>query len=372
MVDWQALFAQRVGGMKASEIRDAFKLAERPDIISFAGGFPAAESFPIQDLTQALHRLLAREPASALQYGPTEGVYELRRLIAERMQREGVDAEPENVLVTNGSQQALDLIFKLFINPGDVVLYELPAYIGGISAAVNYEAEPLGIPLDEDGLDVDLLEACLADRVAKGQPSPKVLYTIPNFHNPAGVTLNRERRERLVELGKEYGFLILEDNPYGDLRFEGEHIPHVKSFDTEGRVFYLGTFSKTFVPGLRLGWIVAEGTIIQKLAIAKQGTDLCANSLGQKLVCEFARQGRLDTHICSLREFYRRKRDHALAALDAHLPPGVHWTYPQGGFFIWITLPPHLDARSLLARAVATERVAYVPGGGFFRRWFQS
>lgn len=365
MVDWQQLFAERTNGMRASEIRDMFGLSERPDIISFAGGFPAPESFPAATLIGAVQNLLVREPASTLQYGPTEGIYELRRLIAQRMQREGIAAEPENILITNGSQQALDLIFKLFVNPGEPVLYELPAYIGGINAAINYQASPIGIPLDDQGIDVNALDATLADLRKAGKPMPKLLYTIPNFQNPAGVTLSLERRERLIELSREYGFIVLEDNPYGDLRFEGEPLPHVKTYDTDGHVFYLGSFSKTFLPGVRLGWVVADLPVIQKLAIAKQGTDLCTNSLGQKMVCEFARLGYLDSHIGSLRNLYRKRRDIALAALDAYFPAGVHWTYPEGGFFTWITLPEQLNAKELLPNAIAEERVAYVPGGAF-------
>jgi 2-aminoadipate transaminase len=366
MIDWQSMYAQRVSGMKASEIRDAFKLAERPDIISFAGGFPAPESFPVSALGAALAALLARESASALQYAPTEGIYELRKFIAERMQREGVSAEPENVVITNGSQQALDLIFKLFVNPGDPVIYELPAYIGGINAAVNYEARPVGIPLDDHGIDTNFLEERLAGMAAAGQPLPKLLYTIPNFHNPAGVTMSPARRRRLLELACQYGFLILEDNPYGDLRIEGEAAPHIKTFDSDGHVIYLGSFSKTFLPGIRLGWMVAPEPVIRKVVIAKQGTDLCSNSLGQKLVCEFARAGLFEPHIRTLRDLYRRKRDCMLAALDAHFPAGVHWTYPEGGFFVWVTLPAQLDARELLPQAITGERVAYVPGGAFF------
>jgi 2-aminoadipate transaminase len=366
MINWQRLLAQRTVGMRASEIRDAFQLAERPDIISFAGGFPAPESFPVTELRQVMQRLMESEADVALQYGPTEGIYELRCLIAERMSREGILTKPEHVIITNGSQQALDLLFKILINPGEPVVYELPAYIGGINAAVNYEAKPVGVRQDEQGLDVGALEQYLAKQREQGAPLPKVLYIVPNFHNPTGVTLSLSRRERLVALARDYDFTIIEDNPYGDLRLEGTSLPHLKTFDTDGRVFYLGSFSKICIPGVRLGWLVADPVIIQKVCIAKQGSDLCTNSLGQKLVCEFAKSGLLDQHIGTLKSIYKRKRDLALAALTEYLPKEVRWTQPQGGFFIWITLPAHLDAKQLLPGLVAEEKTAYVPGGAFF------
>jgi 2-aminoadipate transaminase len=366
MINWQELLAHRTLGMRASEIRDAFQLSERPDIISFAGGFPAPESFPVNQLQQAMQSLLTREPEVALQYGPTEGIYELRSLVAERMRRDGVTVEPEQIIITNGSQQALDLLFKILINPGEPVLYELPAYIGGINAAINYEATPVGIPQDEQGLNVQALEQYLRRQRELGLQAPKVLYIVPNFHNPTGVTLSMARRPKLVDLAREYNFTIIEDNPYGELRLEGPSLPHLKTFDTDGRVFYLGSFSKICIPGVRLGWIAADPAIIQKVCIAKQGSDLCTNSLGQKLVCEFAKMGWLDQHVGTLKDVYKRKRDLALRALTEYLPAGIRWTHPQGGFFIWITLPEHLDAKQLLPRLVAEEQVAYVPGGAFF------
>ncbi|HHW09673.1 MAG TPA: PLP-dependent aminotransferase family protein [Firmicutes bacterium] len=365
MPDWTRYYAQRVTGMRASDIRDAFKLAEEPGIISFAGGFPAPDSFPVAEVRRLLAELLMTEPAAALQYGPTEGYYQLRRFIAGQMAGEGIAVEPENILVTSGSQQALDLICKLFVNPGDTVLVELPAYIGGINAAINYQADLVGIPLDEEGLVPAEMVKILKNLKAAGR-RPALLYVVPNFQNPTGVTMSSARRRQLLALAAEYDFLIIEDNPYGSLRYEGQPLPHLKTMDGEDRVLYLGSFSKVFLPGLRLGWIAADQAVIQKLTVAKQGTDLCGNSLGQKLVYAYAESGRLEPHIAHLLSLYRRKRDIALSSLTRFFPPGISWSKPEGGFFIWLTLPAGLDARALLPQAIAEEKVAYIPGGAFF------
>lgn len=363
---WNRLMAERAANMKASAIRDTFKLAERPDIISFGGGFPSVEAFPRDMVAEISAQLALDASGAALQYGPTEGFYELRETIAEKMRRQGIDAKAENVLVTGGSQQALDLLGKVFLNQQDPIIVEKPTYIGGLSAMTNYLADPISITLDRDGIRTDELEAMLEKRRQEGLPMPKLCYIIPNFHNPTGVTLSKERRVRLVELAEEYDFLIIEDNPYGELRFEGSGQPHIKTFDTNGRVFYLGSYSKVFLPGIRVGWIVADEAVIQKLAIAKQGTDLCGGSFGQQLVLEFHRRNLLDPLLTELKNLYRRKRDLMLAALGDHFPEEVEWTYPEGGFFIWVTLPPYLDAQAILLDAMEEERVAYVGGGAFF------
>jgi len=356
--------------MKASDIREAFKLAERGDIISFAGGFPSPETFPTEAVGAIAEEVAKDMGATSLQYGPTEGLYELRAIIARRMSAQGVPCQPEEVLLTNGSQQALDLIAKVTVDPGDVVIVEKPGYIGGISAFGNYEAEFMGILLDDDGLRTDLLEAELRARQgrANGKPSGKVklCYVVPNFQNPSGVTLSEERRRHLVELAAEYGFAVIEDNPYGEIRFEGSHRPHIKSFDADGHVLYLGSFSKVAFPGLRVGYVVGPEEMVRKMAIAKQGTDLCSSSFGQKLLVECEKRGLLQSHLQSIIEVYRRKRDLMIEALNEYFPKETHWTYPEGGFFIWVTLPEWMDAKEMLPRAVAEERVAYVSGGAFF------
>lgn len=358
--------AQRVAYMKASDIRDAFKLSERSDIISFAGGFPTPQAFPRELVAEVAAELALDASGAALQYGPTEGFYELREAIAEHMRREGVQATAENVLVTNGSQQALDLLGKVFLDEGDPVIVEKPTYIGGLSAMLNYGATPLSVALDGAGMRLELLRTLLEQRRRTGLPLPKLCYIIPNFHNPAGVTMSAERRKRLVEMAEEYDFVIIEDNPYGDLRFEGKPQPHIKSFDTQGRVFYLGSFSKIFLPGIRVGWVVGDAHVIQKMAIAKQGTDLCGGSFGQRIVLEFLRRGLLQPLMAPLRNLYRGKRDLILAGMGEHFPAEVEWTYPEGGFFTFVTLPEGMDAKALLPYAVAEERVAYVNGGAFF------
>ncbi|NMB46636.1 MAG: PLP-dependent aminotransferase family protein [Firmicutes bacterium] len=363
MLQMERYYAERVGEMKGSDIRDAFKLTEEPGIISFAGGFPAPESFPIP-LIERLLQGLFREDYSGLQYGPTEGLEELRQEIAGKMQVDGIPCMAANILVTNGSQQALDLISKVMLDPGDCVLVEQPGYIGGLNAIGNYQGRRIGIPMDEEGLRIDIMANRLKEMASKDQ-HPKFLYTVANFQNPTGVTLSANRRQELLQLAREYDFLILEDNPYGLISFGQEAIPHIKAMDDEGRVIYMGSFSKILTPGVRVGWIAATEPLIRQLAIAKQGTDLCSSSLGMKLVLESMLSGELEPHIDSLRILYRRRRDAMLHALSSYMPTEVQWTRPQGGFFIWLRLPSYIDTKAMLPFAVAEEKVAYVSGKGF-------
>lgn len=363
---WESLLADRVKSMRASDIREAFKLAERADIISFAGGFPGSESFPGEELAEVARDVISRRGAIALQYGPTDGLLELRAYIAAGMRRHGAEVGPDNILITSGSQQALDLVCKIFLNPGDSVIVERPSYMGGLGAIYNYEGSLMGIPLDQDGLQVDLLEERLQKLSMSGALMPKFAYVIPDFQNPTGICLSAERRRRLLELAHRFHFLILEDSPYVDLRFEGEQIPSVLSFDSSGRVIHLGSFSKTFVPGIRLGWVAGDAQIIRQLAIAKQATDLCSACLGQEMVLECARRGLLEPHVAELNRFYQARRDAVLSSLDAEFQgvDQVRWTRPQGGFFSWLTLPEEVDAKELLPTAI--ERgVGYVAGSGF-------
>jgi Transcriptional regulators containing a DNA-binding HTH domain and an aminotransferase domain (MocR family) and their eukaryotic orthologs len=367
---WQGLLAARSRRMKASDIREAFKLAERGDIISFAGGFPAAETFPLDEVGAVAEKVAREMGATSLQYGPTEGLYELREMVAQRLEAQGIPCRPEAVLLTNGSQQALDLVAKLFLDPGDGVIVEKPGYIGGISAFGNYEAEYWDIPLDGEGLRTDLLEERLARAAGTGnglrQAIPKLCYVVPNFQNPTGVTLSEDRRRHLVDLAREHGFLIIEDNPYGEIRFEGMPRRHIKAYDRDGHVLYLGSFSKVAFPGLRVGYVAGPEELVRKLAIAKQGTDLCSTSFGQKLIVECERQGLLDAHLKAIIQVYRRKRDLMISALKAYFPEEVRWTYPEGGFFVWVTLPQWMDAKAMLPRVISEIKVAYVSGAAFF------
>lgn len=363
-MNYERFFASRAGCMKTSEIREFFKLTEQPDVMSFAGGFPSADYFPVSKINEVLQELLMKEGKTALQYGPTEGSWELRDYIARKMTREGMPCTGENILITNGSQQGMDLISKIFVNPGDVVIVEEPGYVGGLGAIYNYEAQRLPIPLDKEGMRADILAAQLRKLQREGR-KPKFAYLVPNFQNPTGITMSLERRQEILRLAQEYDFMILEDNPYGDIRFEGEPIPSIKSMDTEGRVIYLGSFSKVFIPGIRVGWIMADEVLIHKLSCAKGSTDLCSNSLGQRLAYYFAVNGYIEEHLQSLISKYKEKRDLMLACMEKYFPEGVTWTYPKGGFFIWVTFPAGTSAREILMKAIE-RKVAFVDGAGFY------
>ena len=337
-------------------------------MISFAGGLPAPEMFPIQRFEEACHKVLTQQAASALQYGTTEGYEPLRELIADNMARYGIKAKVENVLITSGSQQALDLIGKLFINRGDRVLVEAPTYLGALQAFNLYGAEYLSVPVDDNGLRTSLLETQL-------RSAPKFMYVLPNFQNPSGTTLSEGRRHELVLQADKYGIPIVEDDPYGQLRYEGEHLPPLVVLDREnlrrddgysiGNVIYLSTFSKTLAPGLRLGWIVAPPEIIGKLAQLKQGADLHTSTFTQFVAYEVARDGFIDKHVKLIRRVYRERRDVMLQALREFFRSEVTWTHPQGGLFLWVTLPEGLDMPAIFQSALE-QNVAFVPGNSFY------
>lgn len=365
---WTSRYALRTKGITSSAIRELLKITQRPGMISFAGGLPAPEVFPVERFEEACHKVLTQQAASALQYGTTEGYAPLRELIADNMARYGIKAKVENVLITSGSQQALDLIGKLFINRGDRVLVEAPTYLGALQAFNIYGAEYVSVPIDEDGLRTDLLEKPL-------RSGPKFMYVLPNFQNPAGTTLSEERRHELVLLADKYGIPIIEDDPYGQLRYEGEHLPSLVVLDREnlrrdngylsGNVIYLSTFSKTLAPGLRLGWIVAPPEVITKLAQLKQGADLHTSTFAQFVAYEVARDGFLDQHVRLVRRVYRERRDVMLQALQEFFPPGVTWTRPKGGLFLWVTLPAELDIQAVFNSAVE-QNVVFVAGDSFY------
>jgi len=365
---WTYRFAQRTKAIKSSVIRELLKLTQRPEVISFAGGLPAPELFPIARFQEACRRVLAEKASFALQYGTTEGYAPLRELIAGNMARYGIVAGVENVLITSGSQQALDLIGKLLVNRGDRVLVEAPTYLGALQAFDIYGAEYVSVPIDADGLQTELLDEAL-------RSGPKFMYVLPNFQNPGGVTLSEGRRHELVLLADKYGIPIIEDDPYGQLRYEGEHLPALVVVDREnlqrddgyrlGNVIYLSTFSKTLAPGLRLGWIVAPAEVIGKLVQLKQGADLHTSTFTQAVAYEVARDGFLDEHVRTIRQVYRQRRDAMLSALQEFFPPEVTWTHPAGGLFLWVTLPESMDCQALFEVALR-ENVAFVPGGCFY------
>ncbi len=365
---WTSRYALRTKGIKSSAIRELLKLTQNPEVISFAGGLPASDFFPIERFEEACRKVLEKNAAAALQYGETEGYGPLRDMIARHTSRYGIKAQTENVLITTGSQQALDLIGKLLINLGDRILVEAPTYLGALQAFSAYGAEYLSVPCDEDGLRIDLLEAPL-------RAGPKFMYVLPNFQNPGGTTLAEDRRRTLVLLADRYGIPIVEDDPYGQLRYEGEHLPSLVVLDREnvprdsgytlGNVIYLSTFSKTLAPGLRLGWIVAPPEVIAKLAQLKQGTDLHTSTFAQVVAYEVARDNFLDEHVKRLRVVYRERRDVMLEALSQTFPAEVTWTRPKGGLFLWVTLAKGMDANELFKEALK-QNVAFVPGDSFF------
>lgn len=365
---WSERFAQRMHGMRRSEVRELLKLTERPGVISFAGGLPAPELFPVQRCEEACHTVLREHGAAALQYSTTEGYRPLREMIARHTRRYGVKVGPDNILITASSQQALDLIGRVFLNPGDHVVVERPTYLGALQAWNLSQAQYISIPMDDEGMRIDGLEAAL-------RAGPKFLYALPNFQNPTGVTISQERRKKIVALADHYGVPILEDDPYGQLRYEGEHLPSIVALDAEfqsgngalytGNVIYLSTFSKTLAPGLRLGWIVASEGVIDQLVLAKQATDLHTSTFTQIIAYEMARGGFLDKHVHAIRREYRARRDAMLAAMAEFFPATVTWTRPSGGLFLWVRFPDGTDSREILGEAIK-EKVAFVVGSAFF------
>jgi len=364
---WEYRFAHRIQKMGSSVIRELLKLTEQPDIISFAGGLPAPEVFPVQEFKQACDYVLEHFGAQALQYSTTEGYRPLREMIARHTSRYSVPIVTENILITSGSQQALDLIGRLFINRGDFIALESPTYLGALQAWNAYGAQYIPVPADEDGMIVDELEHAL-------RMGAKFIYVLPNFQNPSGATMSLERRKKLVEIADRYGVPIIEDDPYGQLRYEGEHIPSVVALDSayrgyaeecySGNVIYLSTFSKLLAPGLRLAWVVAPEQVIRKLVNAKQAADLHTSSFNQYVAYEVAKGGFLDEHVNVIRATYRERRDVMMEMMTEMFPSGVRWTHPKGGMFLWGVLPEELDAAEVLKTAIE-RKVAFVPGAAF-------
>jgi 2-aminoadipate transaminase len=355
-----SLFASRTKVMKSSAMRDLMAVTARPEVISLAGGLPDTSTFPPDTFAAVTARIAAESCAKALQYGPTDGLEETKRCIAEVMAAEDMHADPEDVIVTTGGQQVIDLVAKTLIDPGDVVIAEGPTYPGAVPVFSSYQAEVVQIDMDAEGMRVDLLEETL-DRLDREGRRPKFVYTVPSFQNPAGVTLSLPRRKRLVEVARERELLVLEDNPYGLLRYEGAPNPPLYALDGGIYVMYLGTFSKILSPGIRLGWVVAPAPVIEKLNLGKQAADLCTSTLSQLMVQAYFEHGRWRDYVESLTDIYRTRRDTMLDALAEHFPAQAQWTRPGGGLFIWATLPEFIDTTDLLARALR-DNVAFVPG----------
>jgi 2-aminoadipate transaminase len=361
---YAGLFASRTRVMKSSAMRDLMAVTARPEVISLAGGLPDTSTFPPDTFAAVAQRIAAESCAKALQYGPTEGLDETKDCVAQVMAAEGMRVAPEDMIVTTGGQQVIDLVTKTLIDPGDVVIAEGPTYPGAVPVFSAYEADVVQVDMDSDGMRVDLLEETL-DRLERDGRRPKFIYTVPSFQNPAGVTMSQPRRKRLVEVAHERELLVLEDNPYGLLRYEGDPPSPLLSLDGGVYVMYLGTFSKILSPGIRLGWVVAPPPVLEKINLGKQGTDLCTSTLSQLMVQAYFEESRWRDYVESLTEVYRARRDTMLDALADHFPRQAEWTRPAGGLFIWVTLPDFIDTTDLLARALR-DNVAFVPGEAAF------
>ena len=360
---YAALFAERTKVMKSSAMRDLMALTERDDVISLAGGMPDTSTFPPDSYASIMGTVAAESCARALQYSPTEGLALVKRCILEVMRAEAMDVDPDELLVTTGGQQVIDLVCKTLVDPGDVVVTEAPTYPGAVPTFCAYQADVVQVMMDRDGMRVDELEQTL-DELERSGRRPKFIYTVPNFHNPAGVTMSLERRERLVQIAGERELLVLEDNPYGLLRYEGTPLPTLHSLDDEF-IIYASTFSKILSPGVRLGWACAPAPVLSKMNIGKQSSDLCSSSISQYFVSAYFDSGPWQDYVHSLIEIYRRRRDVMLDSLAEHFPREAEWTHPEGGLFIWATLPDYIDTTDLLARALE-EHVAFVPGRAAF------
>jgi len=360
----EKLFSKLAEQSKASAIREILKIIQSSDVVSLAGGMPDPITFPVEDLRVICADILSSNSARALQYSSTEGLLQLREYLLKWLGLDKKGYKTENIMISSGSQQGLDLVSKALVDPGDIVIAELPSYLAALNAFKSYGAEVVGIPMDENGMQMDSLESTLQE-ITNKEKKIKFIYTISNFQNPAGVTMSLPRRKEILEIASKYNLFILEDNPYDKLRFEGEPLPPIQSFDQEGRVINLGTFSKILCPGLRLAWISGNKEIIEKVVILKQATDLCTPILNQMIGYEYCAKDYIDKNIDSNISVYREKRDVMLESLEKHFPEGAVWNKPAGGFFVFVTLPENIDADEMLYEAIE-EKVAYVSGSSFF------
>jgi 2-aminoadipate transaminase len=363
-LDWSLYLAPRTAGMRSSAIREILKLTQQPGVISFAGGLPASEFFPLEEIEEACSAIIRQEGAQALQYTVTEGHPPLKAYLAAKMSEHGAPVTPDNILVVSGSQQGLDLIGKLFLDAGDTVIVSRPTYLGAIQAWNAYEARYQTVPLDDDGMVVDEIEQAYERALAETGSPPKFVYVLPNFQNPAGTSLSPERRLRLAEIATRLNLPVVEDDPYGQLRYEGEGLSPIYATVPECTI-HLSTFSKTLTPGLRLGWIICDEALIRRFVQAKQGCDLHTGTLAQYIAGDICQRGLLEPHVERLREVYRERRDTMLDALAEFWPEGCSWTRPRGGLFLWARVPESIDTTEFLKIALE-EKVAFVPGVNFY------
>lgn len=363
ITDFNDALSLNVKGMKKSAIRELLKLTKDPEVISFAGGLPAPETFPENELIDIVKEVIEEDGSKALQYGTTEGDDRLRELIAENYNAEGFDITKDDILVTTASQQGLDLLAKVFVNRGDKVLVGLPSYLGGLGAFNAYGANMVGVEFDEHGMRADKLEEILAEMKANGERA-KFIYIIPDFQNPAGVTMPEERRIKIIEIAKKYNVLIVEDSPYKQIRFEGEDQASFFALDRTGHVINLGTFSKIFVPGFRIGWVIAHKDVLDKFIVAKQSTDLCTSPFVQKIAAKYIEKGLFAENLKKTIQNYKEKKDVMMAAFEKYMPEGVTWTNPEGGLFLFVTLPEYMDSEKLFMKAIE-KKVAFVIGSVF-------
>ncbi len=363
---YESLFSNRANRMKASVIRELLKLTQKPEIISFAGGLPNPLAFPVERINEIVNDLIKDQPQTIMQYGSTEGVPELREEIAKRLKNKwNIDADHENILITVGSQQGLDLLGRVFIGSTSSIIMEAPTYLGALNAFNVYDPSIISIPLDDDGMVVDRLDDYLKT-VQKHSIHLKFLYTVPTFHNPAGVCMSLSRRRKLIDLSHEYDFMIVEDDPYGELRYEGDTLAPLASIDNEGRVIYLGTFSKTLVPGFRIAWTYGPKPVIEKMVVAKQAVDLCTPPFTQHIAKEYLKRGYIDEHLKKIIELYGRKQKIMTKAMNEEMPKDyIRWPVPEGGMFLWATLHENINTTDMFHDAIA-ENVAYVIGSAFF------
>ncbi|HOH78684.1 MAG TPA: PLP-dependent aminotransferase family protein [Candidatus Cloacimonadota bacterium] len=365
ITDLQATLSTNIKGMKRSAIRELLKFLGQPGLISLSGGFPSPLTFPTVELKEIMCEVMDTEAAFALQYGATEGDTLLRSLLVNRYKAAGVDMSIENMIITTASQQALDLIAKIFINRGDSVIVGLPSYLGGLSAFNSYGANMIGIPMDDEGEDVQIMEEKIKEQIAQGN-KPKFIYVIPDFQNPAGMTMSERRRKEVIDIAHRYDILILEDSPYRELRYEGSHQKTIYELEGNGQVILLGTFSKIFCPGFRIGWVVGHPDILDKIVVAKQATDLCTPPFTQRIAARYIEKGLLDPKIQQIREMYSVKQQGMLKSLAEFMPEEFSWTHPEGGLFLMAKGPEWIDTNAMLLDCIKNANVAYVAGTSFF------
>ena len=365
MIDLVKNYSINARRIKKSVIRELLKLTDRPEIISFAGGLPSPATFPVKEIDDIVSVLLKKDGKRMLQYSATEGYPELKEQLAKWMTRDGINVGPNNIAITVASQQGLDLVGKIFIDPSDPIILEVPSYLGGISAFRSYGANLIGIPLENDGMNIDLLEAKLKQLQVEGEHY-KAIYIVPDFQNPGGITMSLEKRKRVVELSRKFDVLLFEDSPYRELRFEGETPPSIFALDDENNVISLRTFSKIFAPGFRLGWVVAHEKVIDKIITAMQATNLCTSAFVQAIVAEFMKRGLLENNIERAKTLYFKKKKIMIGALEKYMPQreDLTWTNPEGGLFLWVSLPEKIDTEEMFEQAIK-KNVAYIIGTAF-------